>query len=80
VNIVEYQSISKGYDLGDGKLIGVDQSNNSEDRTCLCVAKFEDGVMDIKEIKYIEKQENMEKYINRNLAKIHGAFGISNLD
>jgi hypothetical protein len=77
---MDYPSISKVYNLENGVLIGVDQTNNNADKTCLCIAKLNDGVMDIKEIRYIEKQEDMDKYINKNTAKIYGALGISKFD
>jgi len=77
---VEYKIISKVYNLGDGILLGVDQSNSSEDKTCLCIGEVKDGIMNIKEIKCIEKQDDMDKYVNRNLAKIYEVFGVSNLD
>lgn len=69
---MEYKSISKVYDLGEGKLIGIDQTDSNEDKTCLCLAKHKNGKLIIKEIRYIEKQEDMDKYINRNLAKFYG--------
>lgn len=77
---MEYPSVSKVYHLGDGVIMGVDQSNSNEDKSCLCMAKFKEGVMTIKGIKYIEKQEDIDKYINKNMAEIHGVFGIGNLD
>lgn len=79
--IIEYPDASKIYHLGDGKLIGVDQTNRTEDRTCLCFVKYnKDEKMFIKKIKYIEKQKDIDKYINENLAKIYSVFGVSDLD
>lgn len=75
-----YSNVSKTYHLGEGKLISVDQSSCDEDKTCLCLAKIKDRKMIIKEIQYIEKQEDMDKYINRNLAKFDRVFESDNLE
>lgn len=77
---MECQSISKVYNLGKEKIIAVDQSSDNKDKTCLCFVECKDAEITIKDIKYIEEQEDIDKYINKNLAKIYGAFGLSNLD
>lgn len=77
---MKYQSISKIYNSDKEKIIAVDQSSDNENKTCLCFAKYKDEKITIKEIRYIEKQEDVDKYINKNLAKIYGVFGLSNLD
>lgn len=75
---MEYKNISKTYNLGNGVLIGIDQTNSNADKTCLCIAKFKNGVMDIKGIRYIKKQEDIDKYINENLSNIYKAFKVNN--
>lgn len=77
---MEYKSISKVCNLEEGMLLGIDQSNDNADMTCLCIGKMKDGVMEIKDIKYIEKQEDIDKYIIKNLAKIYGIFRVSKLE
>lgn len=56
------------YQIADNYLIGVDQSN-SDDKTCLCFCKVKQGKFHIERFQYIEKQEDMGKYINMNTAK-----------
>lgn len=53
--IIEYSNISKIYNLGKGNIIGVDQTNNTADITCLCFAKLDNGIIAIKRVEYIKK-------------------------
>ena len=73
---MNYPSVSKVYRLGDGKSISVDQTNSDEDKTCLCFAKLENGVMKVEEIKLIEKQKDIDKYISKNIDEIYKVFGV----
>lgn len=64
----KYPSVNRVYQIADNYLIGVDQSN-SDDKTCLCFCKIKEGKFHIERFKYIEKQEDMDEYINMNTAK-----------
>ena len=74
---MNYPNISKVYQLGGGRLISVDQTNSNEDKTCLCFAKLVNGTMNIEEIKCIEKQKDIDKYMNEIMAEIYEIFGVS---
>lgn len=73
----EYPEISRYYEFDNNYILGIDQTNCNEDRTCLCFAKLDDDKMIVKDVKYIEKQRDMDKYINKNLKEIYGVFGLS---
>ena len=62
-------SFSKIYNLGEGKLLGVDQSGINGDKTALCIAKVNEGIITIEKIKLIEQREDIEMYINENMIK-----------
>ena len=65
----KYPSINKAYQLPNNILIGVDQSSEGEDKTCLCFARLVKGKFHTERFEFIEKQEDMDKYINENTAR-----------
>lgn len=64
----KYPEVNKVYNINNNLIVGVDQSR-SRDKTCLCFSKFEDGKFTVERFEYIEKQENMDKYIEKNKNK-----------
>lgn len=64
----QYPSVNKVYQIKKNYLIGVDQSAG-EDKTCLCFCKLTQGKFHMERLQYIEKQEDMDLYINKNTAK-----------
>lgn len=71
-----YPSISNQIKLTNDYILSVDQSIR-EDKTCLCFAKQSEGEINILGFKYIEKQKDIDKYINMNIKEIYGVFGLS---
>lgn len=57
------ESFSGLYDLGEGKLLGVDQSGPDGDMTALCFAKVTSNGIVIKWTKVIEQSEDIEQYM-----------------
>lgn len=64
----KYPEVNKVYNINDNLIIGVYQSRN-KDKTCLCFSKFEDGKFIVERFEYIEKQQDMDKYIEENKNK-----------
>lgn len=64
----KYPTIDKVYLLDNNVMIGVDQST-VEDKTCLCFARLVKGKFHTERFEFIEKQEDMDKYINRNMER-----------
>lgn len=61
---MKYPDVSNVYHLKEGKFISVDQTSNDEDRTVLLIGEKTGDHIFIKEIKYTEKQMDMDKYID----------------
>lgn len=70
------KSVSKIYKLEYGKLLGVDQSGIKGDKTCLCFARYNGEKITVLNTKLIEQQEDIDKFINRNMKEIYGVFCI----
>lgn len=64
----KYPEVNKVYNINNNLIVGVDQSRN-KDKTCLCFSKFKDGKFTVERCEYIEKQEDMDKYIEDNKYK-----------
>lgn len=75
--MIDYPMISKYYRLNESCILGVDQTNSEGDRTCLCFARLEEDKINFLDFKYIEKQSDIDKYINTNMKEIYGVFGLS---
>lgn len=67
MNNPSIESISEMYELGDNKFLSINQSNINEDKTALCFSKYEDGKIIISDIKIIDKQADINNYININI-------------
>ena len=65
----KYPNIDKAYMLDNNVMIGVDQSSVGEDKTCLCFCRLVKGKFHTERFEFIEKQEDMDKYINENTAR-----------
>lgn len=61
-------TVEKAYQLSDKVIVGVDQASNM-DRTVLCFARFKNGSFVVERFQDIEKQEDMDNYVNRNKDK-----------
>lgn len=72
----KYPSVSKQIKLNNDYVLSIDQSIG-EDKTCLCFYKSKNNKFALKGIKYIEKQEDIDKYINMNMGEIYRTFGLS---
>ncbi|HFD2033383.1 TPA: hypothetical protein ACF2DD_001960 [Clostridium perfringens] len=68
------ESFSKVYKLGEGKLLGVDQSGIKGDKTALCFAKYNGDKMLILRSKLIPQQEDMDNFINKNMKELNKVF------
>ena len=75
--LVDYPMISRYYKLNDNCILGIDQTNSSGDKTCLCFARLEGGKINFLDFKHIEKQKDIDKYININMKEIYNVFGLS---
>lgn len=64
----KYPVVNKVYNINNNLIVGVDQSRN-KDKTCLCFSKFKDGKFTVERCEYIEKQEDIDKYIEDNKYK-----------
>lgn len=64
----KYPEVNKVYNINNNLIIGVDQTRN-KDKTCLCFSKFKDGKFTVERFEFIEKQEDMDKYIEENKEK-----------
>ena len=72
----EYPAISRYYKFDNNYILGIDQTNCNKDKTCLCFARLEEDKINFLDFKYIEKQRDIDKYINKNLKEIYGVFGL----
>lgn len=75
--LVDYPMASKYVKLTNDCILGIDKTNSSEDKICLCFARLEEDKINFLDFKYIEKQSDIDKYINMNMKEIYGVFGLS---
>lgn len=69
--------ISRVYDLGEGRILGVDQSGDERDKTALCFAMHTNGNIVVLDTKIIEQQKDIDEYINMNMKEIYGVFQVN---
>lgn len=72
-----YPMVSKQIQLTNDYILGIDQTNSSNDITCLCFTKLEEDKVNILDFKYIERQKDIDEYINLNMKEIYGVFGLN---
>ena len=65
---LKYPTVEKAYQLSDKVIVGVDQASNG-DKTVLCFARFKNGSFTVERFQDIDRQEDMDKYININKDK-----------
>lgn len=70
------RTFSNVYELGDGKVLAVDQSGINGDKTALCFARFKEGKIKIIKNQLIEQREDIEEFINTNMQEIYGVFSV----
>lgn len=69
----EYPSVTKLYDIADNYTICVDQSTG-RDKTVLAFIRHKNNKIQLQRFQEIEKQEDMDKYINLNRDKLINMF------
>ena len=65
---LSYPTIEKAYQLSDKVIVGVDQASDG-DKAVLCFARFKKGSFTVERFQDINRQEDMDGYVNRNKDK-----------
>lgn len=71
------KSISKAYDFGEGRILGVGKSRIQGDKTALCFAKYDGEKITVLKTELIEQQNDIDEFINKNMKEIYGVFDVS---